>query len=362
MKKNLFINVILALTFICISATIAHKTLRSAFKKDFLIGAAINASQIEEKNDAEATLLREQFSAITPENIMKAEVIHPGWDRYNFTLADKIIALGEKNHMVVNGHTLIWHSQLPLFARQIQQADSFRTYFTEHINTIASRYKGKIYSWDVVNEALNEDGTMRKSVFLEKLGNDFVTEAFRLAEKASPGTELYYNDYNNEQPKKREGCINLIKKIQDAGVRIDGVGIQGHWQKGKVPLKEIEESILAYHALGLKVMITELDIEMLPRNFDGADVANRQASNPALNPYAAGIPDQLLQDQATDYANLFKLFLKHRDKITRVTFWGMHDGQSWLNGWPIRGRTNYPLLFDRAFSPKPAFHAIMALK
>jgi endo-1,4-beta-xylanase len=343
-------------------ATTKNNSLKEAYKNDFLIGTALNTRQIEERDAAAAALIPQQFNAITPENIMKAEIIHPGWDNYNFDLADKLVAYGAKHNMKVNGHTLIWHSQLPQFARRIKDVDSFKTFFSNHINTVASRYSGKIFSWDVVNEALNEDGTMRKSIFLDKMGDDFVTEAFRLAEKASPKTELYYNDYNNEQPKKREGCLTLVKKVQAAGVRIDGVGIQGHWHIGRVPLKDIEESILAYHALGLKVMITELDIEMLPRNFQGADVGQRQASNPALNPYANGIPDSLLQQQATDYANLFKLFLKHKDKVTRVTFWGVNDGQSWLNGWPVPGRTNYPLLFDRAFQPKPAYHAVMALK
>jgi endo-1,4-beta-xylanase len=337
-------------------------SLKEKYKNDFLIGTALSATQIEEKDAAADAVIKQQFNAITPENVMKAEEIHPGWDQYNFDLADKMIGYGSRNNMQLNGHTLIWHSQLPAYVRNIQNVDSFKTFFNNHITTVASRYSGKIFSWDVVNEALNEDGTMRKSIFLEKLGENFVTEAFRLTQKVSPGTELYYNDYNNEQPQKRAGCIALIKKIQAAGVRIDGVGIQGHWHLGRVPLKDIEESIVAYHALGIKVMITELDIEMLPRNFEGADVSQRMASNPSLNPYANGIPDSLLQKQATDYANLFRLFLKHKDKITRVTFWGVNDGQSWLNGWPVPGRTNYPLLFDRNFNPKPAYFNVINLK
>lgn len=337
-------------------------SLKESYKNDFLIGTALNTAQIEETDPVAGALITKHFNAITPENIMKTEEIHPGWDRYNFDLADKMIAYGNKNNMKVNGHTLIWHSQLPAYARTIKSVDSFKMFFNNHITTVASRYSGKIFSWDVVNEALNEDGTMRKSIFLEKLGEDFVTEAFRLTEKVSPGTELYYNDYNNEQPQKRAGCIALVKKIQAAGVRIDGVGIQGHWHLGRVPLKDIEESILAYHALGLKVMFTELDIEMLPRNFQGADVNQRMASNPSLNPYANGIPDSLLQKQATDYENLFRLFLKHKDKVTRVTLWGVNDGQSWLNGWPVAGRTNYPLLFDRNFNPKPAYYSVVNLK
>jgi endo-1,4-beta-xylanase len=338
------------------------QSLKDAFKKDFLVGAALNATQIEEKDAQAAILIPKQFNGITPENVMKCEVIHPEWDKYNFAIADKIIDYGKKYNISVHGHTLIWHSQLSPFARRINDADSFRTFFTNHITTIASRYDGKVSSWDVVNEALDEDGSMRKTVFLDKLGPDYVVEAFRLAQKASPNAALFYNDYNNEQPKKRAGCIELIKKIQAAGVRIDGVGIQGHWQTGKLQLNDIEESIVAYAAIGLKVMITELDLEVLPRDFQGADINARVASNPSLNPYVNGIPDSVLQQQAKDYENLFKIFLKHQDKIVRVTFWGVNDGQSWLNNWPVRGRTNYPLLFDRSFNPKPAYNAIMALK
>jgi len=337
-------------------------TLKEAYKKDFMIGAALNSQQIEEKDSNAAKLVPEQFGVATPENIMKAEIIHPQWGTYNFDLADKMIAYGEKHNILINGHTLVWHSQLPAYARNIKDVDSFKTFFNDHITTIASRYNGKIYSWDVVNEALNEDGTMRRSVFLDKLGDDFVTEAFRIAQKAAPNTELYYNDYNIEQPKKRAGAIAIIKKIQAAGVRIDGVGIQGHWHLNKVPLKEIEESIQEFSALGIKVMFTELDIEVLPRNFQGADVSQRVASNPELNPYVSGLPDSVQQQLANDYESLFRLFLKYKDKVTRVTFWGVADGNSWLNGWPVRGRTNYPLLFDRQYKPKPAYYKVIALK
>jgi len=343
-------------------SSLTVNSLKDAYKNDFLIGAALNAQQIEEKEAHAVALIPAEFSAITPENIMKAEIIHPEWDRYNFDLADKIADYGKKYNIKVNGHTLIWHSQLPAYVRTMKDADSVRLYFTNHINTVASHFDGKIYSWDVVNEALEEDGSMRKSIFLNKLGDDFVTEAFRLAQKAAPKTELYYNDYNIEQPKKRTGAIALIKKIQAAGVRIDGVGIQGHWHVGSVPFKEIEESIIEFSALGIKVMFTELDLEVLPRNFQGADVSQRVASNPALNPYVNGLPDSVMQQQAGDYQNLFKLFLKYKDKVDRVTFWGVNDGQSWLNGWPVRGRTNYPLLFDREFKPKLAYYKVIELK
>lgn len=370
MINRLFIPALCGVSLLLVSCAGSQKnssaqsipSLKEVFKNDFAIGTALNTEQIEEKDPRAATLVSQQFNMATPENIMKAEIIHPQWGSYNFDLADKMIAFGEKHNIKINGHTLIWHSQLPAFAHNIQSVDSFRTFFTDHINTVAGRYSGKLFSWDVVNEALNEDGTMRKSIFLDKLGDNFVTEAFRLAQAASPATELYYNDYNNEQPAKRAGCITLIKKVQAAGVRIDGVGIQGHWHVGKVPLKDIEESILQYSELGLKVMFTELDIEVLPRNFQGADISQRMKNDPSLNPYVNGLPDSVQQQLAKDYQALFNLFLKHKDKITRVTFWGVNDGQSWLNDWPVRGRTNYPLLFDRQFMPKPAFYKVIETK
>jgi endo-1,4-beta-xylanase len=347
------------------SKNITSKTssLKDAFKNDFQIGTALNSAQIEEKDPRAAILIPQQFSAITPENIMKSEVIHPGWDRYNFDMADKIVAYGNKYNIRVNGHTLIWHSQLPAYMRNMKDADSVKKYFTDHINTVAGRYDGKVFSWDVVNEALEEEGSLRKSVFSEKLGSDFVTEAFRLAQKAAPHTELYYNDYNIEQPKKRAGAIALIKKIQAAGVRIDGVGIQGHWRASHIPLKEIENSILEFSALGIKVMFTELDLGVLPNPWDSdaADVNLKAEYSAKMNPYANGLPDSMQAKLTKGYEDLFALFLKYKDKIGRVTFWGVNDGQSWLNDWPIRGRTNYPLLFDREFKPKPAYYKVMAL-
>jgi endo-1,4-beta-xylanase len=338
--------------------------LKDAYKNDFLIGAALNAAQIQEQEPNAAILVPQQFSAITPENIMKAEVIHPAWDMYNFDLADKLIDYGKKYNIAVFGHTLIWHSQLAPFVSKISGNDSFKIFFSNHINSIAARYDGKVKGWDVVNEALEEDGTMRKSIFLQKLGDDYVVEAFRLAQKAAPNTELYYNDYNIEQPKKRAGAIALIKKIQAAGVRIDGVGIQGHWRAYNIPLKEIEESINEFAALGIKVMFTELDLGMLPNPWDSdaADVNMKAEYSAKMNPFTSGLPDSMQAKLTKGYEELFRLFLKNKDKISRVSFWGVNDGQSWLNGWPIKGRTNYPLLFDRNFKPKPAYYKVLEVK
>ncbi len=337
-------------------------SLKEVYQNDFLMGVAISLQQIEEKDPVAIDLIPQQFNALTPENIMKAEKIHPEWNKYDFSAADKMITYAGKQNMVINGHTLIWHSQMPEFARRIQNADSFRTFFTNHINTVAKRYSGKLQSWDVVNEALNEDGTLRQTPFLKHLGESYITEAFRLTAAVEPNADLYYNDYNNEQPKKRAGCISIIKKIQAAGIKIDGVGIQGHWHVGRVPFADIEASIIEYAALGLKVAFTELDIEVLPRNFTGAEISQTMQAKTGTNPYVNGLPDSVQQQLAADYERLFELFLKHKDKVSRVTLWGVHDGQSWLNGWPIPGRTNYPLLFDRQGKPKPAFNKVITLK
>jgi endo-1,4-beta-xylanase len=339
-------------------------SLRETFKKEFAIGTALNSAQIEEREPNAKVLVPQQFGAVTPENIMKASELHPEWSSYKFEVADKLVAYGKKHNLQINGHTLIWHSQLPGFLRRMKDADSVRKFFTDHINTVAGRYKGKVYSWDVVNEALNEDGTLRKSIFLEKLGEDYIVEAFRLAQKADPNAKLYYNDYNIEQPKKRAGAIAVVKKLQAAGVRIDGVGIQGHWKASTIPFRDIEQSILEFGALGVEVMFTELDLGVLPNPWEGntAEVSQTAAYNEKMNPYAKGLPDSVQQQITKGYEDLFRLFLKHKDKISRITFWGVNDGQSWLNDWPIRGRTNYPLLFDKEFKPKPAFYKVIELK
>ena len=339
------------------------RSLKSAFKNYFLIGAALNSPQIEEKDADAAILVPQQFNSITSENIMKCEVIHPQWDKYNFDLADKYITYGKKNKMFIVGHTLIWHSQLSSFVNNIKSRDSLMMFMTNHINTVAGRYAGKVNSWDVVNEALNEDGTLRKSIFLEKLGEDYLRKAFELAAMADPKAELYYNDYNIEQPQKRAGAIALIKKIQASGTRIDGVGIQAHWSINGPPLQDIENSIIEFSALGLKISFTELDLTALPNPWDlkGADVNQNFEGSPFMNPYPDGLPDSMQIKLAKGYEDLFKLFIKYKDKIERVTFWGVNDGQSWLNGWPVKGRTNYPLLFDRNFKPKLAFDKVIAL-
>jgi endo-1,4-beta-xylanase len=232
----------------------------------------------------------------------------------------------------------------------------------DHISTIVGRYKGQIKGWDVVNEALNEDGTLRKSQFLNIGGPAFIEKAFQYAHEADPNAELYYNDYNLENAAKRDGAIRIIKNLQSKGIKIDGVGIQGHYGLAYPALQEIETAIEMYGALGVKVMFTELDISALPSPWlmPTADVSVRFANNPTMNPYPNGLPDSLQTRLAERWAAIFKIFNKHEDKISRITFWGLHDGLSWKNNFPIQGRTDYALLFDRSLKPKKAYDAVIA--
>lgn len=354
--------------FICCKQTKEEpakpKTLRSVYEDAFYIGTALNRFQIEETDSVMASIVGREFSSITAENIMKSMLIHPQKDTFNFEMADKFVALGEKYDMFIHGHTLIWHSQLSPWFRSIEDSLEFAAATESHVKDIASKYKGKIDSWDVVNEALNEDGTLRNSIFLEKMGEEYLASAFKWTAEVDPNADLYYNDYNMTNPEKRQGAIRMVKNILDQGIKVDGIGMQGHWHLNSPSLEEIEQSILDYSALGVKVAITELDVSVLPNPWDleGAEISQNFENNEGMNPYTNGLPDSVQVQLANRYKDIFNLFLKHKDKISRVTFWGVSDGQSWLNGFPIRGRTNYPLLFDRELQPKAAYDSIIALK
>lgn len=338
-------------------------SLKNSYKNDFYIGAALSAEQIEEKQASVDSLIKRQFNSITAENIMKSMFTHPSKDKYDFSLTDKFVAFGEKNKMFIHGHTLIWHSQLAPWMKEIKDSTEMRNFMKDHITTIVMHSKGKIGSWDVVNEAINDDGTLRKSVFSETLGENFLAEAFQLASQADPKVDLYYNDYSMTIPAKRDGVIKMVKKIQNQGIKIDGIGMQGHWQLNSPSIAEIEKSIIAFSNLGVKVAITELDVSVLPSPWElqGAEISQKFENTPKMNPYPKSLPDSIQVKLAERYESIFRLFLKHKDKISRVTFWGVHDGQSWLNDWPIKGRTNYPLLFDTKLNSKPAYNSVLKL-
>jgi endo-1,4-beta-xylanase len=344
----------------------AQTTLKDAFTNEFFIGAALNEFVITGENPTEARIVKTQFNTISPENALKWESVHPQPGKYDFSLADRYVKFGAENKMFIVGHNLIWHSQTPRWVFQNTNGtpvdrDALLARMRDHIFTVVGRYKGKIGGWDVVNEALNADGELRDSPWRKIIGDDYIAKAFEFAHEADPQAQLYYNDYSLEDLPKRIGAIALLKKLQSEGVKIAGVGLQGHYRLDSPSALEVDETISAFSSLGLKVMITELDIDVLPaanRRRD-ADVSQRFANRAELNPYTNGLPDSVQQQLADRYASLFSVFLKHHGEINRVTFWGVADGDSWLNKWPVEGRTAYPLLFDRAGKSKPAFFEVM---
>ena len=342
-------------------------SLSDSYKNNFFIGAAISENQILEKDNSSLSIVINQYNTITPENALKWMFLQPSPNKFEFDLADKYVEFGLKNNMHIVGHTLVWHSQLADFMNEVTDKTIMSNYVSNHINTIVKRYKGKIDTWDVVNEALNEDGTLRESIFLKTLGENYIIDAFKLAEKGDPNAELAYNDYNLCSPKKREGALRLIENLQKENAKINAVGIQAHWKLNTPSIDEIEKSIIAYAGLGVKVMFTELDISVLPNPWEVVGAAVEQnfdkfIGDPKMNPYPERLPDSMLHKQAKRYEDIFELFLKHEDKISRITFWGVTDKTSWLNDWPIKERTNYPLLFDRNYQPKQAYQSILDLK
>lgn len=336
-------------------------TLKEAFKSNFLIGSAVNDNLVSKKDSLGEQIVLIEYNTITPENSMKWMYMEPEQGKFEFETADKYIDFSTKNDIAFIGHNLVWHSQLAGWVEKIESKEELSASLKNHVQTVAARYSGKIHGWDVVNEALNEDGTLRNSLFLKQLGPDYLINSFKWAQEADPKAELYYNDYNMTRQEKRAGAIKLVKDIQASGARIDGIGMQAHWGLEDPTLEEIETSILEYSDLGIQVMITEFDITVLPNPWDleGAEVSQNFEGSEHMNPYTKELPDSVNTQLAQRYKDIFSLFKKHSDKISRVTFWGINDGVSWLNSWPIEDRTNYPLLFDREYNRKPAYYSVL---
>jgi endo-1,4-beta-xylanase len=344
----------------------APTTLKDAYRGSFHVGVAINEAQITGTDARGAAIVTTQFDSISPENVLKWERIHPKPDTYTFELADKYVEFGEENHMFIVGHNLVWHAQVPDWVFEDGQGkpltrEALLKRMHDHIFAVVGRYKGRIQSWDVVNEALNDDGTLRQSKWLKIIGEDYIEKAFEYAHEADPQAELNYNDYSLENEAKRNGAITLIKKLQAKGISVAVVGIQGHDGLDWPSVEQEDASITVFARLGVKVAITELDIDVLPPvpHQQSAEVSLSVKADPKLNPYANGLPDPVQKALAKRYADLFGVYLKHRAEISRVTFWGVTDADSWRNNWPVKGRTSYPLLFDRNGQPKPAFDAVI---
>ena len=341
-------------------------SLGAHFKDLFYLGAAINENTILGLDPKSATIVNREFNTITPENSLKWMFIQPKPNKFNFKAADMYVEMGLKNNMYIVGHALVWHAQLADFMQNIDNSAEARKHVDNHINRLVSRYKGKIDAWDVVNEAFEEDGSLRASVFYKNMGENYIEEVFRITEKADPDADLIYNDYNLYKPEKRAAVLKMVKNFKSNGTKINGVGVQAHWDLKSPSLEEIEQIILDIHAEGVSVSFTELDISVLPNPWEmvGAEVTqnfSKFEGDPKMNPYPNGLPDAVQEKLAKRYQDIFNLFVKHSDKINRVTFWGVMDKHSWLNDWPIKGRTNYPLLFDRDYQPKVAYERLLGV-
>jgi endo-1,4-beta-xylanase len=367
--RNVFCLAIpfLASLFVC-SGQETPKGLKDAYRDHFLVGAALSKNRIYEKDSLSARLILEQFNTLTPDNDMKWERIHPKPGIYNFEVADRFVELGERNGMHLVGHVLVWHSQTPPWVFKDQDGnpvtrDTLLARMKDHIQTVVGRYKGRIHTWDVVNEAVGDDGNLRESPWYRIIGEDYIEKAFRYAMEADPGAKLVYNDYSLASAAKREGTVRLVRDLQSKGVRVDAVGMQGHYDLVYPSLEELEASIVAFSDLGVEVMVTEMDVSVLPWPDQprGAEISNRSEYQSRMDPYKESLPDSVQQVLADRYAGLFSVFVNHSDVVSRVTFWGVDDGTSWKNNFPVRGRTDYTLLFDRNYQPKPAFHAVMAV-
>lgn len=352
----------------CTSKQDDEPSLKEAYRDFFYFGTAMNTPQILGEDTVSLRIIEQHFNAVTAENIMKWEFIQPRLGEFDFELADKMVEFAERNNMHVVGHALVWHSQVPKWVFEDENGNpATRELLLErmrnHIHTVVGRYKGRVHSWDVVNEALAEDGSLRQSKWFTIIGEDYIQKAFEFAHEIDPEAVLIYNDYNLAFPEKREGTVRMVKGLQEKGVPIHAIGMQGHYLLNTPPIEYIEASIQAYSALGVEVMVTELDINMLPFPTQriSADVGLSFEQRQEWDQYSGGLPDSIQVEFTRRYTDLFELFLKYSDVITRVTIWGVHDGLSWLNNWPIRGRTNYPLLFDRNHQPKPAVDSIIRM-
>ncbi|MGJ4802318.1 endo-1,4-beta-xylanase [Luteimonas sp. SDU82] len=352
-------------------------TLKQAYADAFLIGTAVNDRMVSGEDARAQTLVPLHFNAITAENVMKVEVLHPEPGKWDFAAADAFVAFGQQHDMYLVGHTLVWHNQTPAWFFENEHgtpADTatMRERMREYIHVVAGRYNGKVQAWDVVNEVMDEDGQYRDTVWTRAYGGDgdaLVRDAFRFASEAAPGTQLYYNDFNAWRPEKRDGIVRMVKMLQQHGIRIDGIGIQGHWGLNFPSTAHIEAAIDAYAALGVKVMVTELDVDVLPLTREG-QIIGQGMTHPQfqlpefktfLDPYRDGLPAEVQQQLADRYAELFRIFHGRRDKLHRVSVWGVEDGMSWKNDYPIPNRTNYTLLFDRQGKAKPALDAVLAV-
>lgn len=358
MKGILFSAALIFLFEIVQSQTTAinnNKGLKDYYKDYFTIGVAVSPRAL---NTDEAGLILEQFNSMTAENAMKMGPIHPKENEYNWAGGDSIAAFAKRNNLKLRGHTLCWHNQTPSWffkdeeGKQVSKEVLLQR-LKEHITTVVTRYKDVIYAWDVVNEVISDkpEEFYRNSLFYQICGDEFIAKAFQWAHEADPKALLFYNDYNEINPGKREKIIKMVKDLQAKGVPIHGVGLQGHWAINEPSKEQLEKTLEDFSKLGLTLQVTELDISVYPKEHNARD---RKASD-----YDTVFTAEKELQQIEVYKYCFELLRKYRKHVSSVTFWNISDRSSWLDNFPVRGRKDYPLLFDRELKPKKAYWEVI---
>ena len=369
MKKMMILAVgALMVTSVWAQKSPSQPALKDVLGKYFLVGAAVDRNLPAGEDPQAETLVKAQFNQVVAENCMKGELIHPEVNRYDWTDADRLVDWSQCHGMTLIGHCLVWHSQPPkwMFTDETGKNVSRETLIGRmysHIMTVVTRYRGKIKGWDVVNEAFEDDGSYRKTPYYNIIGPEYLVLAFQFAHEADPDAELYYNDYSMSKPGKREAVCQLVRQLKAKGIRIDAVGMQSHNGYNYPDYSDYEKSLEAFAAEGVKVMLTELDMNMLPnpKDFNGAEISQNFKLMEQYNPYVKGLDKKAQKLFNQRYLDLFRIVERHKDVISRVTFWGVNDGHTWLNDWPVKGRTNYPMLFDRDYQAKPVVKDILKL-
>ena len=332
----------------------SNKGLKDYYKDYFDMGVAITPRDVK---GPEATLILKHFNSITAENAMKMGPIHPKENQYNWAPADTIVNFARRNNLRMRGHTLCWHNQAPSWmfvdeqGAQVSKEVHLKR-LKDHITAVVTRYKDAIYAWDVVNEVIddNDENFYRESQWYKICGDEYIEKAFVYAHEADPDALLYYNDYNTESPGKRDRIYKLLTRLKAMGVPVHGVGLQGHWSVYDPDGSAIRTSVEKFAALGLDVQITELDVSVYPSE-DGRRERRADESD-AFTP-------ELMQKQIGQYKTIFEVLREQKEKISSVTFWNVSDRRSWLDNFPVRGRKNYPLLFDQQLNPKKAYWEVI---
>ena len=357
-----------------------HIPLKDLFADHFLMGnilaGGIDGNSLFRQDKEELALLIGEFNCLTAENSMKMQYMQPEEGVFNFKSSDALLHIADKAGMEVVGHALVWHHQVPHWIFKDSEGNPVSREvliqrMKDHIFEVVGRYKGKIRYWDVVNEAVDlryENGQQvafyRESPWYKIIGEDYIELAYRFAHEADPDALLLYNDYSMTDLAKTQFVANMVSELKGKGIPIHGVGMQGHWHLEWPSSRNLRKALDILSAVNVKVSISELDLRVLPHPKEtemGADIRLNVERLNELDPYTNGIPEKMLKKQAKKYASLFKVFLENSDVIERVSFWGVVDHHSWLRDWPVKGRTVYPGLFDRDYSPKPAYFAIRKL-